>query len=138
MSCPVPGRRNRRSPNAGRSDKVPPAGAGSPSASAYPAEWAWIPARPGARAPLGQTPMQSQESLISGNTSSTASAYWPGQTAGPGFPVTAGGPRLAPLPRPPNYSGPVLGRGSGGGRLSAGDGSAHPGAAAPPGAFAPG
>src|SRR6266536_3528669 len=54
MSCPVPGRRNRRSPNAGRSDKVPLAGAGSPSASAYPAEWAWILARPGARAPLGR------------------------------------------------------------------------------------
>src|SRR6266536_2929633 len=33
----------------------------------------------------GQTPMQSQESLISGNTSSTASAYWPGQTAGQAF-----------------------------------------------------
>ena len=57
---------------------------------------------------------------------------------GPGFPATVGGPRLATLARPPNYSGPVLGRGSGDGRLSADDGSADPDAAAALAAFAAG
>jgi len=57
---------------------------------------------------------------------------------GPGFPATAGGPRLATLARPPNYSGPVLGRGSGDGWLSADDGSADPDAAAALAAFASG
>ena len=63
---------------------------------------------------------------------------------GPGFPATVGGPRLATLARPPNYSGPVLGRGSADGRLSADgrpsadDGSADPDAAAALAAFASG
>ena len=57
---------------------------------------------------------------------------------GPGFPATAGGPRLATLAQPPTTVGPVLGRSSGDGRPSADDGSADPDVAIALAAFASG